>query len=499
MFSLQIPNPVPASRYNYDWAFARAERTLAQHLAHGSPSARLPERLAELDRLPEGEQIRRASAGRFSDPSFIECLLDRSRAARYQSPRKTLHFALLARLAADACVVERAGGERMLADMQAKAWGAFANARRICGDLLGAEEALTIALRRYDQGTGSLHERASLLSKLGALRFFQRRVKEALDLADEARQIYQALGDLHLEAGTLVQKAIALLYSGEAEAAASLLQQVIPSIDPDEDPHLLLAARHNLFHCYVELGRPDEALALHVESRDLYQECNDLLILLRAAWDEGKLLGEIGHLHNAEAALVRAHRGFAEQNLAYETAMVSLDLADIYWKLGRFEDLRRTLADALPIFRSLRVEPGSIWLPSSGSSRQPRRSPRSPGDQFRPFSSFQVRRRERAARTTFRLWSKRRSSYTLQGVTLHGSLQPRPFGKSGHGGILGFKAVQPGEKVGRRRAHQRQDLQDVLEAQPQVALEQARRRPGSQPRRSSRVSRGSAALDDQLP
>jgi hypothetical protein len=44
-----------------------------------------------------------------------------------------------------------------------------------------------------------------------------------------------------------------------------------------------------------------------------------------------------------------------EQDLAYETAMISLDLADVYWKLRRFEDMRRTLREALPIFRSLRV------------------------------------------------------------------------------------------------------------------------------------------------
>jgi hypothetical protein len=66
-------------------------------------------------------------------------------------------------------------------------------------------------------------------------------------------------------------------------------------------------------------------------------------------------LADIGHIHNAEAALIRARQGFVEQDLAYETAMISLDLADVYWKLRRFEDMRRTLREALPIFRSLRV------------------------------------------------------------------------------------------------------------------------------------------------
>jgi tetratricopeptide (TPR) repeat protein len=67
-------------------------------------------------------------------------------------------------------------------------------------------------------------------------------------------------------------------------------------------------------------------------------------------------LREIGHLQSAEAAFIRARRGYEEQGLTYETAMVWLDLGNIYWKLGQLEQLRRTLAQAVPIFRSLRVE-----------------------------------------------------------------------------------------------------------------------------------------------
>jgi tetratricopeptide (TPR) repeat protein len=353
MFDRPLPDSVPAKpahRYNYDWAFARAESTLAQHLAHGSPLSRLPERLTELDRLPEGEQIRRVSAGiHFSNPDFVECLIDRSHAARFQNPRRTLHFALLARLAADACTTESS------ADLQAKAWGAFANAQRICGNLLEAEEAFVISFRKYDASFGGSSLRGSLLAKLASLRTYQRRFGQALEILDEAQQIFHKLGDLPQQRAMVVQKAYIHILSGESEAAFPLLLEALSSVDREEDPLLFLIVRHNLFRCYIELGRPDEALALHVESRDLYQKSRDLLILLRATWQEGKLLGEIGHLHNAEAALIRARQGFMEQDLPYETAIISLDLADVYWKLGRFEDLRGILEEALPIFRSLRV------------------------------------------------------------------------------------------------------------------------------------------------
>jgi len=36
--------------------------------------------------------------------------------------------------------------------------------------------------------------------------------------------------------------------------------------------------------------------------------------------------------------------------------VICLDLGEVYWKLGQLDQLRRTIAQAVPIFRSLRVE-----------------------------------------------------------------------------------------------------------------------------------------------
>lgn len=155
----------------------------------------------------------------------------------------------------------------------------------------------------------------------------------------------------------MVNRATALIYSGEAGKAVEILTQAIQRIDRREDPHLFLAARHNLAHCFIRLDRPDEALAQHFDAREMYYECQDPLILLRATWQEGQILREVGHLHNAESALLRAQRGFMELGLTYETAMVSLDLAKVYSNLGLHAKLRRTIEEALPIFRALRVDP----------------------------------------------------------------------------------------------------------------------------------------------
>ena len=346
-----------ATHYNYDWAFARADRALTTLLSRGRPPEQLPRLLAELSALPESEQIRLVrKGGRFADPPLVQSLLDRSHAVRYESPRKMLHLAQLARLAAESCSSEATGGEKHLWDLRAQAWRQFANALRVSGRLSEAEAAFSEARRFYEGGTGDPSLRALLLSQIASLHGFQRRFQSANELADEAGSIYRELHNTHSQGGILVKKASFNLYAGETEKAISLLHEALPLINNEEDPRLLLAVHHNLALCYTDIGRPEEALAVYHDARDLYRNASDPLILLRASWHEGQLLREIGHLQSAEAALLRARRGFIEAGLGYEAAMISLDLAEVYAKMNQTGKLRRTIAEAVPILRALRVE-----------------------------------------------------------------------------------------------------------------------------------------------
>lgn len=350
--------PASGNGYDYDRAFAVADRAVAALLDQERP-AEIPADalMAELQGLPADRQAELvAGQGRFGSPPFVRLLVDRSHGARYRSPEEMLHLSGLARLAAEACSPEQAGNELRLADLRARAWGQHGNALRVCGRPREAEEAFATAQVHRLAGTGDPALRAWLFEKITPLHVFRERYGEAVELCEQAGQIYHDLGERHLQASTLVQKAVACVYSGETVGAIRSLNQAIPLIDHDEDPHLLLAACHNLIRCYIDLGRPDQALMLYSETQDLYHELDDTLILLRALWQEGQLLRDLGHLRAAEAALLRARKGFLEDDLIYEVALVSLDLAAVYVKLGLVEELRDTVATTLPVFRSLRVE-----------------------------------------------------------------------------------------------------------------------------------------------
>jgi tetratricopeptide (TPR) repeat protein len=286
----------------------------------------------------------------------VRALIDRSHALRYRDADEMQHLAVLARLAAEACPASAAGGERKLSDLRARAWGAYANALRVGSRPRQAEEAFATAQDHQARGTGDPALRAWLAERITPLAIFQGHYGEAIEMCEEAGQIYLELGENQALASTRTQKAIALIYAGETDAALLTLHQAIPLIDQEEDPHLLLAACHNLIRCYIDLDRPDQALMLYSEIREIYKDFNDPLFLLKTTWQEGKLLCDLGHLRAAETVLLRARKGYMEKGIASEVALVSLDLATVYVKLGLVDEVKRTVITTLPIFHALRVK-----------------------------------------------------------------------------------------------------------------------------------------------
>jgi tetratricopeptide (TPR) repeat protein len=350
--------PPAAHRHNYDAAFAKADRSLAAFFAPARSLDVAVENLSdEIMALAVEKRPHRIDQDeRFANPHLIQHLIDSGHRVRYQDPERMLDFTRVALLAAEACTAAAAGGELRLADLRARAWGHHANSLRICGHLREADEAFAHATREADHGTGDPPLRARLFEQVASLRIHQRRFEDAIASAEAAGQIYCELGDSDLLATALIHTAHAHLLAGEAEAAVDLINRAIPLMDCESDPHLLLVACHNLVRCYIDLERPEQALAIYAEARELYREFDDPMILLRATWQEGQLLRDMGHLQEAESKLLDAQKGFLDRGLAYEAAILALDLAALYLKTGSTEDVRQTATAAVPIFRALGVD-----------------------------------------------------------------------------------------------------------------------------------------------
>ncbi|MBW8873464.1 MAG: tetratricopeptide repeat protein [Acidobacteria bacterium] len=350
--------PQGTGGFNYANAFARADQSVSDLLiATPQPAVPPSQLLEELDRTARDRQVALVEEDeRFASPRLVHCLIERSHEDRYSDPDAMLHWASVARSIATRCSPETLGNAAKVADLRAQAWGQYGNALRVAGRLREASEAMITAQGYREGGTGEPALHAKLAEQVASLHTFQRRFDAAIASLEEAAEIYRQLGESHALARTLVQQAIASLYAGDPESAVQLLNQAIPLIDHEEDPHLLLAACHNLVHSYIELDRPEQALSIYSETRELYKEFSDSLIQLRSGWQEGRILRDLGHLRAAEMVLIQARSGFMERGLIYEVAVVSLDLAALYVKMGAIDDVRQTVVEAVPIFRALGVD-----------------------------------------------------------------------------------------------------------------------------------------------
>jgi tetratricopeptide (TPR) repeat protein len=141
-------------------------------------------------------------------------------------------------------------------------------------------------------------------------------------------------------------------HAGNPETAISLLYQSLPLIDPEQEPRLLLCARHNLVDYMAGSGRFTEAQRLYRDARPLYRSFNEPWVQNRRRWVRGKINKGLGQLHQAETQLLAARDGFVAEGIPYDTALVSLELALLYAEQGRTEELQRLAAEMVPIFAS---------------------------------------------------------------------------------------------------------------------------------------------------
>jgi tetratricopeptide (TPR) repeat protein len=320
------------------------------------PQTPVVELLAELDARGPEQALAEAGAERYAHPELVQQLIYRSHSLRFSDPRRMLDAARLALSLALQCTPQACGNAARQQDLQGLAWSQFATALRINSQLREADEAGERGLACLKQGTGDPVLRMNVFLQIATIHQFHRRFAQAVDMLRAAGTIAREVGDSSALATSLVQEAISTIYAGETESAVRLINQAIPLIDQELDPYLLLFACHNLVRCYIDLDRPEQALALHAEFRELYREIKDEIVAIKVAWQEGQLLRDLGHPQAAETSLLRARDGFLQRGTMFEAALVSLDLAAVYIRLGRVEDVQRTVETAIPVFRALGVE-----------------------------------------------------------------------------------------------------------------------------------------------
>jgi len=323
----------------YDAAFERAlDRALSAF--RSAPGSNARQLQAELDtHSPKSQELLVRNLPRFWSSELCNTMINRSHEARFTNTAVMRQQAQLAVLVSESLSAEpQAPGE--VADCRARAWAALGNALRVSGDLNGAESALLTAQGHLkgDNRHRSLY--AHVLSQIASLRLDQRRFEDSLSLIQQAIQIWRELGNDRELARTLIKQAIVTGEAGKPRAAMQILRNAGKLLDSSAEPKLALILMQSIIRFYIDGGQSEVALRLYVEARPLYEQESDPLIRIKALWLEGQIMSAERHLEPALKQLSEVREGYLAYGNRYEAAIVSLDLAAVLAKLGRFSEMR---------------------------------------------------------------------------------------------------------------------------------------------------------------
>jgi tetratricopeptide (TPR) repeat protein len=288
---------------------------------------------------------------RFHTWGLLEVLIERGRETGYADPAQGEEFGELALCLADRLDAELYGAER-IEDLKARAWAGISNSRRVRSDLAGAEVAMEEAFTHLRRGTGDLLERAIVLDLRASLLRAQRRFAQALRLLQRAVGIFLEYGDTHRAGRALLNLGNVHHAAGTPEEGIPLLYRATELIDADEEPLLVLAIWHNLIDDLAHAGRYLEAHGLFLRAQPIYRRFPDAPTQNRRKWVQGKIARGLGQAAEAEALFLAARDGFLAADVAYDTALVSLDLASLYAEQGRAAELKSLAEEIFPVFAS---------------------------------------------------------------------------------------------------------------------------------------------------
>lgn len=354
--------PTPAERRAIERAAAVAGREVAaatrSELLRQVRLFKLQQVQQEADRLwgylknlPTRERRVLVEGGReYKSPALIVRLCEESSKAAAADSGRAVELAELALRGAELTPGEEAFRQRL----QGFAWAFLGNARRVAGDLPAADQAFGHFQRLWKAPSSAdpgLLENWRVFDLESSLRREQRRWDEALGLHD------QALADAPAEqrGRILVNKAVTHEQKGDHELAIATFTQAAQLVDIRREPRLGFALQANLALNLCRLNRFTEAEELLPKARRIAVQLGNGLDLVRLRWVEGLTAAGLGRADEAILALSHVRSEFASRGIAYDAALVTMELAVLYLEKARHQEVRMLARQMAPIFQAQRV------------------------------------------------------------------------------------------------------------------------------------------------
>lgn len=288
----------------------------------------------------------------FWDWGLCEALLDKGWSFRHEDSREMMRMASLGREAADRLDSDHYGIDRV-SDMRARAWGEYANACRVNGDLIQAEWSLGRAIDLRQQGAGSQVLRARLSEITASILSDQRRFPSAFCALDLAYLLYLGADHVQDAARVLILRGIYTGRSGDPDLGIQILARALDSEKlKDKAPKLTFVALHNILLFRVEQGEFQQANIQLFEMRGLYARYAGAIDSLKVRWIEARIASGLGEDEKGERAFLQVREGLNRRGQFYHSGIVGLELSAIRLRQGQLGEVKRLVQEVLTTFRA---------------------------------------------------------------------------------------------------------------------------------------------------
>jgi tetratricopeptide (TPR) repeat protein len=183
---------------------------------------------------------------------------------------------------------------------------------------------------------------------------------QALRLIRRARHSFKEAGDTPSVARCLLQESNVLFQLGRSAEAVNLLDLGAPMAASIAEPRLSFAVHANRAAYLVDLERFAEARRSVALARAELSRVPGRLDRIRLAWIEAQMDAALGNLPSAEERLKAVRGTFLSSGLSHEFAIVTLELALVLARSGRFTEAKEAAREAIPILQSLGIGPETV-------------------------------------------------------------------------------------------------------------------------------------------
>jgi tetratricopeptide (TPR) repeat protein len=253
-------------------------------------------------------------------------------------------------------VLRRTPDSPEVSDLWARTAAYLGNAARYFDNIQEAEKRFAFARALITNGGVTDPAVTGEIDSCEAMLYMERRLfRRAETLLIRSVCQYFLAGEMTESAHPLITLGLVYFHQGKLHNAIETTQLAAERVHPRQHQRLYISARFNLALFLWEARDHQAALKILETDRPIFDKLKDTYTQLRITWLHGRIAADQGRRGEAEKAYLEAREGFLRDRIAYDAALVSMDLAILYGRHARWSEVRRLAEEMHTIFESQAV------------------------------------------------------------------------------------------------------------------------------------------------